>query len=167
MPIIGGLGSPDVPEWAPLNEQVADYVPHRTLTLRVTSTTEGEDVYRYVFDQDTRPTGIQVDRLIGDGVSWVQSQVAPMNPASFSAARVIATLYAASAVARSWPNDDQSLQRANDMEKRMDALMAGLVVSNDAAWADEDQDPLTPNTPLMPMWSFPPPDPRYDSAGYW
>lgn len=151
MPIPAGLGTPELPDWAPSRGNVADYVPHRTLKQAASATTGSEDVYYLTFDEDTRPTGYAVDRLIADGVAWVTSRVTPLNEASYGTARLIATLYAAAAVERSWPHDDQSLQRANDMERRMDALLAGLVVSND------DANDGGPPDALLPVYSFPPP----------
>lgn len=164
--IPGGLGSPELPDWAPTNEAVADYVPHRTLSLAPAGITEGEDVYKYVFDDNTRPTGMQVDRLIGNAVAWVSARLSPLHPTMQAAAGVAATLMAAASVERSWPNDDQSLQRANDMEKRLDVLMADLVVSNTAANADIDGDPTTINPAVLPMWSFDPPDLRFSDSRY-
>ncbi|MFI7073566.1 hypothetical protein [Micromonospora sediminicola] len=152
MPIPAGAGSPGgLPEWAPLRENVADYVPHRTLKQQPSTTTGSADVYYLTFDVDTRPTGWAVDRLIADGIAWVISRVTPLHTTSHDTARLVATLYAAAAVERSWPHDDQSLQRANDMERRMESLLAGLVVSNDEANGGGGSG----GDNLMPLWSFP------------
>ncbi|MEU8334804.1 hypothetical protein [Micromonospora tulbaghiae] len=129
---------------------MADYVPHRTLKQATSATTGSSDVYYLTFDDDTRPTGWAVDRLIGDGVAWVTSRVTPLHPSSEGTARVVATLYAAAAVERGWLHDDQSLQRATDMERRMDALLAGLVVSNDDANGGGGS-----GGELPPLFSFP------------
>ncbi len=153
MPIPGGLGAPDVPEWAPTAENVADYVPHRTLARQQSTTTEGEDVYYLTFDSNTRPTGWAVARLIGDGVAYVAGLVVPLHPSLQATASVVATLYAAAAVERSWPNDDQSLQRANDMEKRMSDMLAGLIAANDRANGGDGQPGDTDK--LLPLFAFP------------
>ena len=158
MPIPAGLGSPELPDWAPTREHVADYVPHRTLKQTAAATTGSQDVYYLTFDADTRPTGWAVDRLIGDGVAWVTSRVTPLHTSSHDTARVVATLYAAAAVERGWPHDDQSLTRANDMERRMDSLLAGLIASNDEANGGGGD-----SSNLMPIFSFPAPVPWGDS----
>lgn len=150
--------------WTPTKANVADYVPHRTLTRAESSTTAGEDTYQLTFSETTRPTGDAVDRLVADGVAWVSARVRPMHPASQDSARVAATLYAAAAVERGWPEDESALQRANDLEKRADTLLAALVVSNDAANAG-DADAETVDV-VLPSWSFPAADVRYDSVGY-
>ena len=153
MPVPAGGDYVDVPEWVPTRDNVADYVPHRTLARQPNNTTEGEDVYRLTFDVDTRPNGATVDRLIGDGIAYVTGRVAPLHVSSQATAAVIATLYAAAAVERGWPHDDQSLQRANDMEKRMTDMLAGLIAANDRANQD---DGTTPDpSKLLPAWSFP------------
>lgn len=159
-PVAGG------PTWAPGRSRVANYVPHRTLARSVASIISSQDTYALTFDGTTRPTGLMVDRLINDGVAWVTSRVYPMNVRVEQAAAVVAALYAAAAIERGWPNDEQSLQRANDMEKRLDALMADLVKANgDANTADGGSS--YPVAAAMPTWSFPPPDLRYDDARYW
>lgn len=158
MSIPAGLGSPEPPEWAPTRENVADYVPHRTLAQREHTTTAGEDVYYLTFDTDTRPTGWAVDRLIGDGIAYIIGQVAPLHESLQATAAVVATLYAAAAVERSWPNDDQSLQRANDLEKRMTDMLAGLIAANDRANGGDGQ----AGPELLPLYSFPTPVPWGD-----
>ncbi len=159
-PVAGG------PTWAPGRSRVANYVPHRTLARSPSSIIDSQDSYALTFDGTTRPTGLMVDRLIADGVAWVSSRVYPLNTRVESAAAVVAALYAAAAVERSWPNDDQSLQRANDMEKRLDRLMADLITANQNA-TDQDNDTGDYAVDVAPMWSFPPADTRYDEAGYW
>lgn len=139
MPVPAG-GSAEVAEWAPSAAQVAVYVPHRTLVRAASSTVESDDSYLLTFDSTTLPTDTQVDQLIFDGAAWVAAQVTPMNAVSEAAAQVCVALYAAAAVERGWPNDDQSLQRANDIEKRLDAMLAALIKSNDAANGADDID---------------------------
>jgi hypothetical protein len=128
------------PAWAPGRSRVAAYVPHRTLVRSTTSTTASADTYELTFSDETRPTGAQVDRLIADGVDWVTAQVTPLNVRSQPVAALVAALWAAVAVERSWPNDDQSLQRANDMEKRLDSMLAALIASNLVANGEDDDD---------------------------
>jgi hypothetical protein len=159
-PVAGG------PTWTPGRSRVANYVPHRTLALSTSSIIDSQDVYELTFDSTTRPTGIMVDRLIADGVDWITALITPLNTRSQAACALLAALWAAIAVERSWPNDDQSLQRANDMEKRLDLLLAGLKASNSDA-NDQDAGTGAFGVDIVPVWQFPAADPRWDYAGYW
>jgi hypothetical protein len=147
-PVAGG------PTWAPGRSRVANYVPHRTLARSVSSIVTSQDTYALTFDGTTRPTGLMVDRLIADGVAWVTSRVYPMNTRVQQAASVVVALYVAAAVERGWPNDDSSLQRANDLEKRLDGLMADLLTANADA-NDFDNNTGDYALEIYPVWSFP------------
>jgi hypothetical protein len=160
-PVAGG------PTWTPGRSRVANYVPHRTLARSTSSIIDSQDNYALTFDGTTRPSGVMVDRLIADGVAWVASRLAPMHTSSQPAAATVSALWAAVHVERGWQSDDSSLERARDLEKTMTAMLDGLIASNAAANTDEDGDTDTVNPAVMPYWSFPPADPRYDSAGYW
>src|SRR5689334_15543430 len=132
MPVPAGGGDEELdPSWRPSLAQVAAYVPHRTLVRSDASTQESDDTYQFTFDQTTIPTDDQVQSLIGDGCAWVSARVSPMATASETLASAVAALLVAAWIERSWPNDDQALQRANDMEKRVDLLMKDLVTLND------------------------------------
>lgn len=147
-PIAGG------PTWAPGRSRVANYVPHRTLASSASSIIGSQDTYELTFDSTTRPTGIQIDRLIADGIDWITTLVTPLHPTSQPAAALLAALWAAISAERSWPNDEQSLSRANDMEKRLDSLLAALLVSNGNA--NNDSGTEDPAVHPLPVWSFPP-----------
>lgn len=153
-----------LPAWAPSLAQVAGYVPHRTLVRADASIVASQDTYQFTFDQTTIPTADQVTQLIGDGCTWMTAIVAPLNPMSEPMAGLLAGLWAAIAVERGWPEDDTSLQRASDMEKRLDTLTKALIASNTAA---NTQDGVAYPTPVLPQWSFPPSGIRWDSTRYW
>lgn len=155
-PVAGG------PTWLPGRSRVANYVPHRTLARSVTSTVESEDEYAFTFDSTTIPNGVSVSTLIADGAAWVQSRVYPMNARSEEASAVCTALFAAAMVERSWPDGDQSLARANDLEKRLDVMLADLVKANNAANGTDDY-----GIDIVPVWSFPRPGLRWDYGGYW
>lgn len=155
-PVAGG------PTWTPGRTRVAAYVPGRTLERNPATTGEGEDVHDLTFTSNTRPTGLAVDRLIADGLAWVTSRVTPMNTAVQDAAAVVVALYAAAAVERGAPEGDDSLQRANDLEKRLDILLKDLIAANNAANGTDDY-----GLEVVPMWSYPPADPRWDCPTYW
>lgn len=156
-PVAGG------PAWAPGRSRPAAYVPHRTLVRNLASTVESADGFAWTWDSTTTPPGTTVDRLIADGIAWVSARVTPMNVVSQDAAAVIVSIFAAAAVERGWPDDDSSLQRANDLEKRMDILLADLVASNTAA---NTQAGVTYPAAINPVWSFPPADRRWDDSRY-
>lgn len=133
-PVAGG------PTWLPGRSRVANYVPHRTLVRSISSIIDSQDTYEYTFDSTTLPSGVQVDRLIADGAAWVRARAINLHINLYDAASVCVALYAAAAVERGWPTDDQSLQRANDIEKRLDAMLDNLVAANDVANGDDGGD---------------------------
>lgn len=156
-PVAGG------PMWLPGRSRVANYVPHRTLARSTASTVSSEDAYQLTFDSTTLPTGLQTDRLIADGAAWVTGRVGTLSSSLNDMASVVVSLYCAAAIERSWPNDDQSLQRANDIERRMDAMLTNLVGANEAASGTGEYGLDV----VYPRWSFPPADTRYDSSCFW
>lgn len=155
-PVAGG------PTWLPGRSRVANYIPHRTLVRSITSTGESEDQYAWTWDSTTTPTGIQVDRLIADGADWVTALVTPLNTASEPLAGLLAALWAAVAVERGWPHDGQSLQRANDMERRLDGMLTALFKSNSAAnYGTDDGFDIVYETGSLPFAGPPFCDPCY------
>ncbi len=158
-PVAGG------PAWLPGRSRVANYVPTRTLERNPASIISSQDAYELTFTANTRPTGLAVDRLIADGAAWVTSRVHPLNTRSEQAASVVVALYAAAAVERGTPEGEDSLQRANDLERRLDRLMADLISANSDA-NDEDAGEGEYALEIAPAWSFPPADPRWDDSRY-
>jgi hypothetical protein len=156
-PVAGG------PTWLPGRSRVAAYVPRRTLVRSVSSTVESADQYAWTFDSTTTPTGLEVSRLIADGASWVKARVAPMAASSEELAGTVCAIYAAAMIERNWPEDDNALQRANDLERRLDAMLADLIAANNASNGTDDFGLEVVN----PVYSFPVADPRYDDAHYW
>jgi hypothetical protein len=156
-PVAGG------PVWTPGRSRVANYVPHRTL-VRSTSTGLGsDDAYAYTFDSTTLPTGIQLDRIIADGVAWITARTSPtLNAGLAEAASVCVTLFAAAMVERNWPEDGTALQRATDLERRLDIMIRDLVDANNVANGTGDY-----GIEILPMWTFPVADPRWDYSCYW
>lgn len=150
------------PTWTPGRSRVAAYIPHRTLVRSTASTVSSADSYAWTWDETTTPPGGTVDRLIADGVAWVSARVYPMAATSEATASVCAALYAAAMIERSWPQDDQALARADALERRLDVLLNDLVEANGVA-SDTGEFGLE----IVPMWAYPPADPRYDSSCYW
>lgn len=158
-PVAGG------PTWLPGRSRVAAYVPHRTLVRSAGSVIASQDAYLWSWDSTTTPPGVTVDRLIADGAAWVSALVTPLHPNSEQLASLLCALHAAIAIERSWPDDDQSLQRANDMEKQLNTMLAQLKAANTTA-SDADNGTSDGFDIVYPAWNFPLPDPRYDYPGY-
>jgi hypothetical protein len=149
------------PTWLPGRSRVANYVTHRTLARNPAAIRNSQSSLALTFDSTTTPTGLQVDRLIADGGAWVAMRAAPLAATLYDAAAVVVALYCAAAIERQFKADEQSLQRANDMEKRMDSLMQDLVDANNATGGTGDY-----GLEVAPAWSFPPADCRWDYSGY-
>jgi hypothetical protein len=105
-PVAGG------PTWLPGRSRVAAYLPHRTLARSVTSTIESADTYQFTFDSTTVPTGVVCDRLISDGADWVRALITPLNPKSEPLAALLAALWCAIAIERSWPDGEAAQHHA-------------------------------------------------------
>lgn len=154
-PIAGG------PTWLPGRSEVAAYIPHRTLVRSLSSTVESADGYAWTWDSTTTPPGTTVDKLISDGAAWVSTRLAVVNSTSEALANTCVAIYTAAMIERSWPQDDQSLQRANDLERRLDVLMKDLIEANNVSNGTGDY-----GIDISPQWSFPPADSRWDFPGY-
>lgn len=152
------------PTWTPGRSRVAAYVPHRSLERSLEATGDSGETYAWTFTSNTTPPAITVDRLIADGVAWVSARVSPLHASLNEAASVAAAVYAAAAVERGTPEGAESLQRANDLERRLDVLLRDLIDANNAA--NESGDFGVDIAPA-PQWSFPPADCRWDSPTYW
>lgn len=131
-PVAGG------PTWWPGISRVAAYVPHRTLVRSATTSIGSADEYAWTFDATTTPPATTVSRLIADGAAWVTALVTPMHTSSEPLAGLLAALWAAIFIERSWPQDDQALPRANDMERQLNTMLAQLIAANDKANGDDD-----------------------------
>lgn len=144
-PVAGG------PAWTPGRSRVANYVPHRTLVRSVSSGLQSDDTYAFTFDSTTLPDGIQVDRIIADGVAWVTARIAAQGTTLAAglvdAASVCVALYSSAMVERTWPEDGTALQRANDLERRLDLMLKDLVDANNAAGDSGDY-----GFDIVPMW---------------
>lgn len=144
-PVAGG------PTWTPGRSRVAAYAPHRTLARSVSSGLQSADTYAFTFNSTTLPNGIQLDRIIADGVAWVTARIAAQGATLAAglvdAAAVCVALYSAAMVERTWPEDGTALQRANDLERRLDLMLKDLVDANNAAGDTGDF-----GFDIVPMW---------------
>lgn len=138
------------PLWTPTREQVADYVPGRTLSRDLTGA-------RRTFDTVTDPTGEQVDRLIGDAVAWVQVRVGAdpgvaADLCQFAAS--VAAVYTAAMVERGYPTRTDDVSTAQALWAQATAMRDDLARANEALTG---VDPDDPGAGLLPIGSFPPP----------
>lgn len=138
------------PTWTPGRSRVANYVPGRTLSTSA-------DTHELTFTSSTRPTGLMVDRLIADAVSWVAVAAGTINATLHEQASVAAAIWAAAAVERGYPEQDQpdaSLRRATDLQGIAERIRADLIRANTAA---EGSNPTDPAGAVLPIWAFPDP----------
>nr|WP_221374399.1 hypothetical protein [Actinoplanes polyasparticus] len=157
-PVAGG------PTWLPGRSKVANYISHRTLARNPAAIRNSESVFALTFDSSTTPNGVQADAIIADMGAWVAMRVNPLPTAMHDVARTVTALAAGAAIERQFKADEQSLQRANDMEKRMEALLSDLVDASNASGGTGDYGvDISPS----PVYSFPPADLRWDYSGYW
>jgi hypothetical protein len=143
-PVAGG------PTWTPGRSRVANYVPLRTLSI-------ASDTHEQTFSSTTRPNGIQTDRLIADAVLWVTAATGTVDDTLGDVAGVCASLRAAAAVERGFPEQDQvdaALRRADALDARAEAMRADLVRANEAVTGGNSTDPTSG---LLPVYSFPTP----------
>ena len=138
----------DGPLWTPDRPKVADYVPGRTLSQDLTGA-------RLTFDDLTRPTGDEVDRLIADAVVWVEAKTGQhIDGTLWEFATAVAAVYAAAMVERGYPT------RADDVTTAQALWAQAVAMRDDLARANEavtGQDPVDPGAALMPIYQFPAP----------
>jgi hypothetical protein len=164
MPVPAGGGDDStLPEWAPTGQDVADYVPWRTLTRAESSTVESDDTYQAMFSPTTRPDDAQVGRLIGNAVARVLARVGALDDSLQAAARTIVCLLTGSWIERSWPEDQDAQTRADALEKQAETMLAELAAANEVAGGTGDYGLEIVN----PVWSFPAADCRWDNPTYW
>lgn len=144
MPIPAGSPSGG---WTPTLSQVAAYVPARTLSV-------DSNTHQLTFSATTRPTDVIVDILIAGAAARVTGVVGTVHETLTDQATAVAAMLAAASVERGFPDDQQSqlsLQRANDLEKRADLMLAELSAANTAANGGDEPYGID----VAPMWSFP------------
>jgi hypothetical protein len=146
------------PTWTPGLSRVAAYIPHRTIRRSLSSTTQSQDGYAWTWDDTTTPPASTVFMLISDAVAWVSARASPLHASLFDLARAVAAIHTAAAIERSWPQADDELQRALDLEKRLERMLADLIEANNSANGSDDY-----GIDITPIWSFPSSDPRWDS----
>lgn len=164
MPVPAG-GDEEVlePSWRPTGEDVADFVPWRTLTRAEDSVVESDDTYQGAFSSTTTPQGVAVDRLITRAVARVLARVGGTLDATLEqAAATVVCLLVASWIERSWPEDQDAQTRADALLKQAELELDELVEANGVATGTSEY-----GLDLAPVYSFPVADCRYDNSIYW
>jgi hypothetical protein len=141
------------PSWTPTRERVAAYIPERTVEINRLS--DGQPVL--TFTSDTRPSGLQVDRQIEDAVGWVTTTCGDLHESLFETARGLAALRAAGMAEISWPVRDGDINAGQALLTQADNGLKALKERNEALTG---VDPDNPH--LMPVYSFPCPEPYGD-----
>lgn len=147
MPIPAGP-SPSVPSWAPSRQQVAAYVPRRTLV----GNTDGHGDAALTFDSTTYPTGPTVDSLIADACAWVLTATGALDATLETAAAAIAAKHAAGYVELGYPDNRDDLSDVKWLLEQAATDLKSLAAANIAITAD---DPSTSADSLLPAYSFP------------
>lgn len=139
--------------WAPTLEEVADYVPTRTIpTIGV-----GEQQPLGTFDTTTTPTGAHAQRIIDRAVSWVLARTGAVAESAQGAAKDVAALRAAGLVELAYPDRDADVNTATALLGQADAALDDLVAANLSAGGGSGSDAQ----PLA-LHSFPAPHPYGD-----
>jgi hypothetical protein len=122
--------------WRPNLARVAAYVPSRTLAVDDTSGTP-----QLIFDDTTRPTGEQVDRIIDDAVAWVTAGTGDLDAGVYSAATGTAALRAAGFVEITWPIRPEDTNTGQALLTQADAALKALAARNEALTGVNPDDP--------------------------
>lgn len=147
MPIPAGP-SPTLPTWAPTREQVAAYVPRRTLVGSV----DGYGQAALTWDTTTYPTGTTVDSIILDACNWVLLATGTLDTSLESSAATCAAVRAAGWAGLTYPDNRDDLDDAKELLKQATDLRKDLAAANIALSGD---DPSTSADDLLPVFSFP------------
>lgn len=147
------------PAWAPTVEQVADFVPGRTLVGAV----DGYGQSRNTFDDSTHPTGAQVLRLIERATSWVTTAAGTIpgdNAGLLAAATSTAACWTAGMVELTYPDNSRDLETARTLLDLATGMRRDLVTAIEVTTGT---DPDTPAAQVPVLYSFPDPVPWGDA----
>ena len=144
--------------WAPTPEQVADFVPGRTLVGAV----DGYGQPVNTFTDQTHPTGTQVLRLIDRATSWVGTAAGaiPDNTALQAAATSAAACWTAGMVELAYPDNQRDLNTAQTLLDQADRMRRDLITAIEVTTGT---DPDTPAAQVPVLYSFPDPVPWGDT----
>jgi hypothetical protein len=140
----------DLPPWAPSRDQVADYVPNRTLQAGRNQ----PGTAQLTFNDSTRPTGQQVDRLIVDACAWITTVTGPVDESLWKMAGATAAVWTAAAVERTYPTRQGDITTVDSLTALANQMRTDLQRANEAITGDDPDDPLAH---LLPVWNFPQP----------
>lgn len=145
MPIPAGP-APTLPDWAPTREQVAAYVPRRTII----GTTSGHGQSSETWSDLTYPTGVSVDSLIADACNWVLLATGELHETLTAQATVVASRWAAGHAELGYPDNRDDLQDVRLLLEQATADRKLLAAANTALTGD---DPSTAADDVLPdVW---------------
>lgn len=147
MPIPAGP-SPTLPDWAPTREQVAAYVPRRTLV----GTTDGYGAAQSTFTTETTPTGTDVDQLILSCCNWVLLVTGALDTTLGTSGADCSAMRCAGLVELTWPDNREDLTDGEVLLKLAEQMRKDLAAANIALVG---QDPSTDADDVLPVFSFP------------
>lgn len=151
---VGGLA-----DWTPGRSRVANYVPGRTLVA-----VAGANSAQLTFTSQTKPTGIQVDRLIADAVAWVLARTGTIHSSLSEMAASVAAIRTAGMVELGYPDRDAAVKQvssntAEALLAQAKAMRDDLIIANQAA----GEAPVNVSAGFLPVYSFPAPVPWGDT----
>jgi hypothetical protein len=138
-------GDASLTPWAPTLDQVASYIPERTLATTVPGVEEALNT----FTADTTPTDAQANDFISVAIRYVQMKVgATIDPTLYTDAAAAAAMRAAGLIELAYPTRDGDLNVGDRWLKLADDAIADLRTVN------SDPTASTPDA-LVPVYSFP------------
>lgn len=142
------------PSWAPTLQQVADYIPGRTLAQDGTGA-------QLTFSTSTRPTDAEVNRLIVGACDWVTAKTSlALDTSVTEYAGQVAAVYVAAMVERAYPRRADDVSTADSLWKQAMSMRDDLAAANLAVTG------LDSNSPgVMPLGNFPIAD-TFDQASW-
>jgi hypothetical protein len=139
-----------LPTWAPDRMRVADYIPRRT--LRTGAGQPGAAAL--TFNDETRPTGAEVDRLIVDACAWVTVVTGPVDESLWKMATATAAVWTAAVIERDYPTRQGDVSTADLLMQQATQMRTDLQRANEVITGDDPDDPAAH---ILPVWSFPRP----------
>lgn len=147
MPVPAGPGL-TLPDWAPTLEQVAAYVPRRTLV----GTVDGYGTAVQTFTADTYPTATAVSSLIADACNWVLLTTGTVGATLWGQAATCAAIRAAAHVELTYPDNRDDLSDVKWLFEQAEKMRKDLAAANITLSGD---DPSTDTDDVLPEFSFP------------
>lgn len=134
--------------WLPNVTEVADWLPERTVPDDFNPAAPDEQLN--TFNNDTQPTGAQVDQLIYAAASHVAARVGTLDSSLYGLAGKAAAVRAAAYVEVSVPRREGGIDRYPDLIAIADSMLDDLATANGSLTGTSPG-----STALLPSYSFP------------